>query len=168
MIKFKYLIGHWVGVNTHNVTDGVKKCYHEIVDGTGKVHSGIPLTQFSTQSTGGMNSITMNIAMSGGVDPGGTLTSVQCEAFFKRCAELLKANGQDETAFLTHYEIGQLVRDYKKGSRTSIADLLSYNTWLDSNVGKIDLTRLPVQYGASAEMSGKVIRNKIKWYLQRV
>lgn len=166
MIKFKYLIGHWVGVNSHNVPKD--KPYHEVVDKDGKIHKGVSLTQFCIAATGGMNSITCNIACTGGIDPNGTLTPIQSEAFFKRCAELLKENGQDETAFYTHYEIGQLVREYKKGSKTSIINLLPWNQYLDSNVGKIDLTRLPAQYGATAETSGGIIRNKIKWYIPRV
>ena len=60
----KYIIGHWTGVNTYNVTDKIKKSYQLLITGRGEVVQGSPVG--STASTGGMNSITYNISCCGG------------------------------------------------------------------------------------------------------
>lgn len=156
--KFKYMIGHWTGVNSYAITPKIKEDYHFIVGQNGEITQGVAMNQQSNFGTGGMNSITFQIAMSGGVTPC-VLTPKQCEAFFKLCAGQLKRAGLNETFFYTHYEIGQMVKN------KTIIHLLPWNDYLKSNVGKIDLTVLPGQYKSTPEKSGDIIRSKIKWYL---
>ena len=45
----------------------------------------------------------------------------------------------------------------------TITKLLPHNKWLNQNIGKIDLTRLP--YDLKGKSHGDFIRSKIKWYL---
>lgn len=153
----KYIIGHWVGVNTYNVTDAIKQSYQLIITKDGETVQGGQ--QGTTASTGGMNSITYNISCAGG-DIKAPLTKTQCERFFKECALALKKYGLTVDKFYTHAEIGEMCKD------RSIRKLLPFNKYLWQNMGKIDLTRLP--YDLKSESHGDFIRKKIKWYYDKI
>ena len=153
----KYIIGHWTGVNTYNVTDAIKKSYQLLITGMGEAVEGLPVGQ--TASTGGMNSITYNISCAGG-DVKAPLTKKQCERFFKECAIALKKYGLTVDKFYTHAEIGEMCKD------KSIRKLLPFNKYLWQNMGKIDLIRLP--YDLKGESHGDFIRKKIKWYYDKI
>lgn len=149
----KYVIGHWTGVNTYNITEGIKKSYQLLINDKGEVVRGMPVGM--TASTGGMNSITYNISCCGG-DSNAPLTKLQCERFFKECAIILKNYGLGVDKFYTHAEIGQMCKD------KTIRRLLPFNKYLWQNAGKIDLTRLP--YNLDGKTHGDFIRGKIKYY----
>ncbi len=156
-MTIKYIIGHWTGVNTYNVTEKIKKSYQLLITDKGEVVQGSP--SGSTASTGGMNSITYNISCCGG-DKLAPLTKKQCESFFKECAVALKKYGLTVDKFYTHAEIGQMYKN------KTITKLLPMNQWLHYNEGKIDLTRLP--YDLNGKSHGDFIRNKIKWYFDKL
>lgn len=153
----KYVIGHWTGVNTYNVTEQIKKSYQLLITGMGEAVEGLPVGQ--TSSTGGMNSITYNISCCGG-DLYAPLDKKQCERFFKECAIALKKYGLGVDKFYTHAEIGQMCKD------RSIRKLLPFNKYLWQNIGKIDLTKLP--YNLDGKTHGDFIRLKIKWYYDKI
>lgn len=157
MMTVKYVIGHWTGVNTYNVTGQIKKSYQLLINGKGEVIQGMPVGK--TASTGGMNSITYNISCCGG-DLYAPLVKKQCERFFKECAIILKNYGLSVDKFYTHAEIGEMCKN------KTITRLLSNNQWLHYNIGKIDLTRLP--YELNGKTHGDFCRSKIKWYYDRL
>jgi len=170
-MTIKYVIGHWTaGRLLPSAYD--KTCYQLLIDGNGSVHSG----EFPgrTSSTGGMNSITYNIACCGGLlmYP---LTRKQIEKFYKICAEKLKNFNLTPEDFYTHAEIGEMCRGqrlklqgkpYDKAHKI-ITDIVPYNTYLYQNIGKIDLTRLPDLCGSAFD-TGNFIRHKIKWYFSKL
>ena len=153
----KYIIGHWTGVNTYNVTDAIKQSYQLIITKDGETVQGGE--QGKTASTGGMNSITYNISCAGG-DIKAPLTKKQCERFFKECAIALKKYSLTVDKFYTHAEIGEMCKD------RSIRKLLPFNKYWWQNMGKSDLTRLP--YDLKGESHGDFIRKKIKWYYDKI
>lgn len=159
----KYIIGHWTAGNLKpNKTD--LSSYQLLVDGEGRLHQGMAVGCAS--STGGMNSITYNIACCGGLSTS-RLTRVQIEKFYKTVAEKLKEYGLPVNNFYTHAEIGEMVKD------GSIKSLLAWNDYLKQNIGKVDLTILPLDdnhltFKADAGTCGAKIRLKIKWYLNRL
>jgi hypothetical protein len=152
----KYIILHWTGGN-------YKPCkldlasYQLLIDGEGEIHEGKP--QGTTNSVGGMNSITYNIACCGGLDRT-PMTKIQCEKLFKTCAEKLKEYKLTVDKVYTHAEIGKMCL---KGS---IARLLFWNEYLKQNIGKIDLTEIP--YDLEGLNTGDFIRNKIEWYFNKI
>lgn len=167
----KFIVGHWSGgLSYPNKLD--KNSYQLLIDAEGAVHRG--LAQGCTCSTGGMNSITYNIACCGGLSTS-RLTPIQVEKFFKTCAEKIKVYGLTANDFYTHAEIGEMCRGYRLKQQNQpydkkhkiITDLLPYNEWLYQNIGKIDLTILPAISGNAFE-TGNFIRNKIKWYLSKI
>ena len=153
----KYIIGHWVGVNTYDVTNAIKQSYQLIITKDGETVQGGE--QGKTASTGGMNSITYNISCAGG-DIKAPLTKKQCERFFKECAIALKKYDLTVDEFYTHAEIGEMCKD------RSIRKLLPFNKYLWQNMGKIDLTRLSYDLGGKSH--GDFIRSKIQWYYDRL
>lgn len=153
MAKIKYIIGHWTGVNSYNITDHIIKSYQLIIGKNGEVVRGLPTGQ--TASTGGMNSITYNISCAGG-DIQAPMTKLQMERFYFECARVIKAYELKVEDFYTHAEIGEMVKN------GTITKLLPHNQWLSANIGKIDLTRLP--YDLEGKSAGDFIREKIKWY----
>ena len=153
-MSIKYVIGHWTGVNSYNITKKILESYQIVIGKNGEVVKGLPSGQ--TASTGGMNSITYNISCAGG-DIEAPMTKLQMEKFYFECARVLRAYCLDETKFYTHAEIGKMVKN------GTITKLLPNNKWLNQNIGKIDLTRLP--YDLKGKSHGDFIRSKIKWYL---
>lgn len=153
-MAIKYLIGHWTGGNhTPNAID--LSSYQWLVKYNGEIVKG----QSKTASTGGMNSITENIACCGGLSRT-PLTKKQCEAFFKHCAKRLKALKLTAKEFYTHAEIGEMVKN------KTITKLLPWNNYLSKNISKVDLTVLP--YNLEGKSHGDFIRNKIHWYFERI
>lgn len=154
----KYIIGHWsAGAGTPNKTD--LNSYQLLIDNKAGVYHGRAVGKAA--STGGMNSITFNISCCGGGQV--NLTRVQIERFYFECAKYLKLYGLGVNKFYTHAEIGEMCRN------KTITKLLPYNKWLYQNIGKIDLTVLPVsdkdlRHKFSAFESGDFIRKKILWY----
>lgn len=153
MGKIKYVIGHWTGVNSYNITDHIKQSYQLIIGKSGEVVRGLPPGQ--TSSTGGMNSITYNISCAGG-DILAPMTKLQLERLYFESARVIKYYDLSVNDFYTHAEIGEMVKN------NTITKLLPDNKWLIQNVGKIDLTRLP--YDLEGKSHGDFIREKINWY----
>ena len=79
------------------------------------------------------------------------LTAKQCEATFKLVAELCKKYNIKITpdTVMTHYEFG------KKHPKTSSA-------------GKIDIVYLPPYPKVQKDEVGDFIRNKIRWYFNKL
>ena len=152
----KYIIGHWTAGNYTPCAQDLGS-YQLLINGEGEIHGGKPVGQ--TASTGGMNSITYNISCCGGLSRT-PITKVQAEAFYKACAQKLIEFNLSVSDY-THAEIGELCRS------GDIVKLLPKNKWLNQNIGKVDLTVLPDIKG-SPKQTGDFIRNKIKWYLQRL
>lgn len=167
----KFIIGHWTGggLNPNRID---LTSYQLLVDGSGELHKGLAVGCAS--STGGMNSITYNIACCGGLSTS-KLTPIQTEKFFKTCAEKIKEYKLPINAFYTHAEIGEMCRGYRlkqhkqpyDNKHKIITDIISYNEWLPQNIGKIDLTELPNKKGSAFE-TGDYIRNKILWYYNKI
>ena len=159
----KYVIGHWTAGNLKpNKRDLTS--YQLLIDGQGNLHKGLAVGCAS--STGGMNSITYNISCCGGLSTS-RLTRIQIEKFYKTCAETLKQFNLPVSAFYTHAEIGEMCRD------KSIKKLLTWNNYLTQNIGKVDLTILPVDNKNIAMVftaftSGDFIRKKIQWYYNNI
>ena len=167
----KYIIGHWTaGLHKPNKLD--LGSYQLLIDDEGNLYNG--MTIGCASSTGGMNSITYNIACCGGLS-NSRLTKVQIEKFFKMCAIKLKAYNLTPDKFYTHAEIGEMTRAYDLKRKNKpynheydlITNLLTYNTYLLANIGKIDLTILPYLTG-TAKQTGDFIRNKICWYYTKI
>lgn len=156
-VKPKFIIGHWSAANYQpNYID--MESYDLLITGDGLRVIGNHELDNNKASTAGMNSITYNIACCGGLDRT-PLKLIQCEAFFKACADKLKEFNLTLDKFYTHAEIGEMCRN------GSITKLLAWNEYLNDNIGKQDLRKLP--YNTNGLLSGDFIRNKIKWYLQK-
>lgn len=161
----KRIILHWTaGCNQPNAHE--KECYHFLIDTLGKVHNGNYKPEDNVnvndgkyaQHTGGGNTGSIGIALCGmsgyksrqniGNYP---LTKVQCERAFKLIAELSKKYNISISPqnVMTHYEFG------KTHPKTSSA-------------GKIDITFLPPYSYLTTDEIGNFIRNKAKWYLEKV
>lgn len=170
----RYIIGHWTaGAYSPCIQD--LQSYQLLIDSKGRKYNGKP--QGQTASTGGMNSITYNVSCCGGLSHT-PIKPEQIEAFYKACAAKIKELGLTIDKFYTHAEIGEMVRNYqikKAGKNLTgadcngklITDLLPWNNYLPQNVGKIDLRIIP-NYKGSAIQTGDFIRNKIKWYLEKL
>lgn len=170
-MAIKYIIGHWTAGNkTPSAYD--KQHYQLLIDNSGKVYEGTPAGK--TASTGGMNSITYNIACCGGLDSS-KLSNKQVEEFCFQVSKKLKQYGLRADKFYTHAEIGEMTRNYLTKDLPEpdcegrkITELLPWNNYLKQNVGKVDLRKLPDGCGYtichSAGYSGKYLRNKIHWY----
>ena len=157
------IIIHWTGGAWFpNATD--KEHYHFLIDKNGKVING----KFKVEDNencndgkyavhcGGGNTGAIGVSMCGmygfksskAVGPY-PLTKTQCEACFKLVAQLCKKHLINLNNVLTHYEFGQA------HPKTS------------SN-GKIDITFLPPYPEIKQNQIGSFIRNKVKWYLEKI
>lgn len=140
--------------------------YHYLIDNEGKIYNG----KFKPEDnencndgkyaahTGGGNTGSIGISFCGmynyidrsrvGLYP---LTPVQVEAGFKLCAELCKKYNIPITpqTVMTHYEFG----------------LRNPNT---SSAGKIDITYLPPYSWVGKNDIGSFIRNKVRWYFEKL
>lgn len=163
----KYIIGHWTAGNK-KPSNYEKTCYQLLIDNLGNVHQGTPVGK--TASTGGMNSITYNIACCGGADFS-LLSCKQVEEFCLQVAKKLKEYKLSVNKFYTHAEIGEMVRNYLQKNLfdpdcdgKQITELLPWNSYLPQNKGKIDLKKLPDKIGNlityRAGTSGKYLRKK--------
>lgn len=152
----KYIILHHTAGNYKPCQTDLNS-YQLVIDDEGRRYSGKPVGQAS--STGGMNSITYNIACCGGLDRT-PITKVQIEALFKTAAEKCKEYNLTPAQVYTHAVIGDMC---KKGTITL---LLPYNRWLYQNIGKIDLMKTPYITGTAAE-TNNFIRKKIQWYYNK-
>lgn len=157
----KRIIIHWTaGTNQPNNVD--IQHYHYLLNAVGEVKRGKYKPQDNENCSdgvyaphcGGGNTGSIGVAMCGMSGYPYTkypLTAVQCESCWKLCAELCKQYNIDVTpdTVMTHYEFG------KKHPKTT-----SY--------GKIDIVYLPPHPEIQKDKIGDYIRNKVKWYLQRV
>lgn len=148
----KYIILHWTGGN-YKPSEYDKQHYQLLIDDEGRQYVGQPIGKVA--STGGMNSITYNISCCGGLDRT-PITTKQFESMFKTTAQILKEYNLTIDKVYTHHEIGLMCRN------KTITKLLPYNNYLSQNIGKIDLIKNPYN------LNGDGIRNKIKWYLQKI
>ncbi len=153
---------HWTAGNLNPSSTDIE-AYHFIVDGNGKVHKG----RYSIEDNlhvwygkrhyakhcGGGNSKTFGIAVTGsGVNWHPPLmTRVGFEAMLKKVAELCFEYSIpiQPSAVYTHYEFG----------------LLHPHT---SSANKIDIYKLPWEPDLKKEEVGNYIRNKVKWYFERL
>lgn len=161
----KRIIIHWTA-GTYQPNSTEYEHYHYLINGDGLVIHGKHTVQDNKNCTdgnyaahcGGGNTGSIGVAVCGmlgyvskkkvGNYP---LTPVQCERMYKLVAELCKIYAIPITpdTVLTHYEFGQ------KHTKTT-------------SHGKIDITWLPNCEFVRMEEFGDFIRNKVKWYYQRV
>lgn len=161
----KRIIIHWTA-GTYQPNPTEYEHYHYLINSDGLVIKGKHSVQDNKNCTdgnyaahtGGGNTGSIGVAVCGmlgyvskkkvGNYP---LTPVQCERMYKLVAELCKIYAIPITSdtVLTHYEFGQ------KHPKTT-----SY--------GKIDITWLPNCEFVRTEEFGDFIRNKVRWYYQRV
>ena len=158
------IIIHWTGGAWFpNATD--KEHYHFLIDKNGKVING----KFKVEDNencndgkyavhcGGGNTGAIGVSMCGMYVPKGVnikdtkfpLTKKQCEACFKLVAQLCKKHLINLNNVLTHYEFGQA---HPKTSSS----------------GKIDITFLPPYPEIKQNQIGSFIRNKVKWYIEKI
>lgn len=158
------IIIHWTGGAWFpNATD--KEHYHFLIDKNGKVING----KFKVEDNencndgkyaahcGGGNTGAIGVSMCGMYVPKGVnikdtkfpLTKKQCEACFKLVAQLCKKHLINLNNVLTHYEFGQA------HPKTSSA-------------GKIDIIYLPPYPEIKQNQIGSFIRNKVKWYIEKI
>ena len=161
----KKVVIHWTaGTNQPNNTD--YEHYHYLVNKDGIVIAGKYTPEDNencndgkyAQHCGGGNTGAIGVSMCGmygfkdknnvGEYP---LTKKQCEATFKLVAELCKKYNIAITnkTVLTHYEFGQSHR----------------NT---SSYGKIDIVYMPPYPEIEKNKVGNFIRNKVRWYFERL
>ena len=141
--------------------------YHYLINGDGLVIEGKYKPEDNENCndgnyaahTGGGNTGSIGIAVCGMYNYSPTkgitstpypLTKVQCERMFKLVAELCKKYNLsiNSDTVMTHYEFG------KKHPDTTSA-------------GKIDIIVLP-EYIVSSDNVGDFIRNKAKWYYEKL
>ena len=158
------IIIHWTGGAWFpNATD--KEHYHFLIDKNGKVING----KFKVEDNencndgkyaahcGGGNTGAIGVSMCGMYVPKGVnikdtkfpLTKTQCEACFKLVAQFCKKHLINLNNVLTHYEFGQA------HPKTSSA-------------GKIDIIYLPPYPEIKQNQIGSFIRNKVKWYIEKI
>lgn len=161
----KRIIIHWTGgTNFSNNID--LEHYHFVVNKNGKITEGKfkPSDNLNcydgiyAKHTGGGNTGSIGIAacgMLGYLDKNHVgqfpLNEIQMEALFKKCAELCKqyAIVISPATVLTHYEFG------------------IQNPQTDS-AGKPDISFLPYKPELKPDEIGDYIRNKVKWYYERL
>lgn len=159
------IILHWTA-GTYQPNQVDFEHYHYLVNGDGLVIEGKhkPEDNENTRDgnyaahTGGGNSGAIGVAMCGmygfknrksvGSYP---LTDVQCERCFKLVAELCKKYNiiiTPETV-MTHYEFGR-------------------KNWKTSSCGKIDIIYLPPYSDVEQDKVGRFIRDKVRWYYNKL
>lgn len=161
----KKVIIHWTG-GTNQPCQTDLTHYHYIINGDGKKFVGKykPKDNLNcndgkyARHCGGGNTSAIGVSMCGmygfksaqniGKYP---LTKKQCEATFKLVAELCKKYNIaiTPTTVLTHYEFGQ-------------AHIKT------SSYGKIDIIYLPAYPEITKKEMGDFIRNKVKWYFEKM
>lgn len=161
----KRIIIHWTA-GTYNPTNHEKECYHFLIDDKGEKHNGFFKPEDNENCndrkyaahTGGGNTGSIGVAvcaMAGYKSPKVVgeypILKKQIESTMKFCAELCKKYNIPitEDTVLTHYEFG------KKHSNTKSA-------------GKPDINYLPPYPHVPANEIGNFIRQKIKWYRNKV
>ena len=157
------IIIHWsAGAYTPNTTD--LEHYHFLIDGEGKKHNGKYKPEDNENCndgkyaahTGGGNTCAIGVSMCAmaGFNSAAScgnypITPVQLEACFKLCAELCKKYNIPVENVWTHYEFG-----------INPPDTTSH--------GKIDIIYLPPYPLVKRNEVGGFIRNKIRWYLNKM
>lgn len=157
------IIIHWTaGTYQPNTTD--LEHYHFLIDGEGKKHNGKYKPENNENCndgkyaahTGGGNTGAIGVSMCAmaGFNSAAScgnypITPVQLEACFKLCAELCKKYNIPVENVMTHYEFG-----------INHPDTTSH--------GKIDIIYLPPYPLVKRNEVGGFIRNKIRWYLNKL
>lgn len=157
------IIIHWTaGTYQPNTTD--LEHYHFLIDGEGKKHNGKYKPEDNENCndgkyaahTGGGNTGAIGVSMCAmaGFNSAAScgnypITPVQLEACFKLCAELCKKYNIPVENVMTHYEFG-----------INHPDTTSH--------GKIDIIYLPPYPLIKRNEVGGFIRNKIRWYLNKM
>ncbi|CDC21742.1 putative uncharacterized protein [Clostridium sp. CAG:306] len=157
------IIIHWTaGTYQPNTTD--LEHYHFLIDGEGKKHNGKYKPEDNENCndgkyaahTGGGNTGAIGVSMCAmaGFNSAAScgnypITPVQLEACFKLCAELCKKYNIPVENVMTHYEFG-----------INHPDTTSH--------GKIDIIYLPPYPLVKRNEVGGFIRNKIRWYLNKM
>lgn len=164
----KRIILHWsAGSYKPNSTDMAH--YHYLIDGEGEIKEGFckPEDNLNCNDgryaahTGGDNTGSIGIALCGmyGYSYNGKilklgeypLKQIQFERAYELCAQLCKKYALDinPITVMTHYEFG------KRNPQTSSA-------------GKIDINFIPYNPTLKPDEVGDFIRNKVKWYYERL
>ena len=139
-------------------------CYHFLVDKNGKIYKGVFAPENNeicvpnkyAAHTGGGNTGSIGVAMCAmagfknvsniGHYP---ITKIQFESAMELCAQLCKKYGISTDDVITHYEFG----------------IKHPNT---SSKGKIDIIFIPPYPLVKTDEIGNFIRQKIKWYLNKI
>lgn len=161
----RIIIHYTAGVYKPN--DHERLCYHYLIDDNGTITKGKYKPEDNlycydgtyAAHTGGGNTGSIGVAMCGMYVPKNTplqltkypLTKVQCERCFKLIAELAKQYELpiNPQTVMTHHEFG----------------IKHPNT---SSAGKIDIIWLPPYSNLRSNEIGDFIRNKSRWYLQKL
>ena len=169
MTQLTKIVIHWTGGSESLDLDR----YHYVVDRAGIVHKGLKPPEANIPSNGkflregidhyvkhcgGGNSMAIGISAVGmfGYDSktrktSYPITEIQMEALFAECAKLCKQYNipiTEDTVF-THAEFG------RKNPNTS-------------SRGKVDIEFLPYKRELAGSNVGPYIRNKIRWYLDKL
>ena len=162
----KRIIVHWTaGGPTASANE--KRCYHYLVESSGKIVKGTYIPEDNSNCndgkyaahTGGGNTGSIGISLCGmagykeNVPQSARypLSAIQCEAAWKKIAELCKAYNIQVTpdTVMTHYEFG-----------------LKHPTTTSAH--KIDIMYLPHEPKLKPQQIGDYIRTKVKWYLGKL
>lgn len=161
----KRIIIHWTA-GSYKPNEHEKECYHFLVDDLGKIYEGTCKPEDNENCndgkyaphTGGGNTGSIGVALCGmngfknrenvGKYP---LTKIQCETAFNLIAKLCKKYGILVTnkTVMTHYEFGLAKPKTSSG-------------------GKIDIIYLPCYPTVRQSEIGDYIRNKVRWYYNRL
>ena len=164
----KRIILHWSG-GAYKPNAKEKRCYHYLIDGEGEVHNGdfTPEDNLNCNDgkyaahTGGGNTGSIGIALCGMLDYSYNgkirklgeypLKQIQFERAYELCAQLCKKYALDinPITVMTHYEFG------KRNLQTSSA-------------GKIDINFIPYNPTLKPDEVGDFIRDKVRWYYERL
>ena len=171
------LILHWdAGVGTVNSTN--KEHYHFMVDKNAIIHSGNHTIADNEnckdgdycQHTAGMNTNNIGFSFLGMADYNPSITGKiktsypinkkQLEAGLKYCAMLCKKYNItiDDEHVMTHYEVSEKVKN----------NIIHKNNLIDDNIGKIDFYYLPCYPKLKPNEIGDFLKDKIKWYMDKI
>lgn len=160
------IVIHWTAGTNQPCSENYKS-YHYLINKDGVIIKGkySPEDNLNCSDgkyaahTGGGNTGAIGVSMCGMYVPKGVkvrntkfpLTKIQCETTFKLVAQLCKRYHIEvtPTSVLTHYEFGKA----------------HPNT---TSKGKIDIIYLPPYQSVSANQVGDFIRQKVKWYMNKI
>lgn len=166
---------HWdAGVGTVNPTN--KEHYHFMVDKNAVIYQGNHTIEDNdnckdgdyAQHTAGMNSNNIGFSFLGmygfqtihWLKAQYPINKRQLEAGLKYCAILCKKYNIsiDDDYIMTHYEVSEKVKN----------NIIPKNNLTDDNIGKVDFIYLPCYPKLKPNEIGYFLRDKIKWYMDKI